>query len=81
MNLVKMMTEEKGEHHDEMSSDDYWKMFSDGKSMGFDGFLKGYRHADPNVSMETVKEHFAYGDMDKNGRLDYNEFMALVESE
>jgi hypothetical protein len=58
MNLVKMMKEKEGEHDDKMNADDYWNKFSDGMSMGFKDFLEGYRHGDPNVSMDTATEHF-----------------------
>jgi Ca2+-binding EF-hand superfamily protein len=85
MRLVKMA--EEGEDHDgehQMTPEDYWNKYSDGKIMDIKSFRKGYRQADPNVSKDTIIATYKKGDTNGDRVLDEKEFynlMAMMEKE
>lgn len=72
---------ESGREEEEMSADDYWYMFAEpGEEwMSYDGFARGYNHAEPGVDQGTIDEAWNHGDANGDGWMDYEEFMNLVE--
>lgn len=54
----------------------YFNMFA---SLDYDGFSKGYRHAEPNVPEHKIAVAFTQGDTNGDGRISFKELRKMTE--
>lgn len=54
---------------------EYWNKFA---RMNYRQFAQGYRHAEPGVTDEQIRDSFLYGDKNGDFELDFHEFQRLV---
>jgi hypothetical protein len=56
-------------------AEEYWNRYA---RMNFKQFAQVYRHVEPGVTDEQIRDHFLLGDKNGDFELDFNEFDRLV---